>query len=191
MNALAAGPEGAGKIVGRVGDQNEQGGLRRLLQGLENGIGRLQPQPVGLVDHKDAAPAFKGFEKNLSNQISHLADLDEGPVGRVASNIEVGPLIDFATAPAVVTEIILKVPAVGRFGQEVGQGSLADSRDPCKQQRRREAALGKVLPHQVPYGGIPQKITPSHRTCPLEGKSRSDSRSLSATAGWFGFRSGP
>ena len=60
--------------LGRPPDQDQDRSGRRLLQGLEEGIGRLVVEVVGVVDDRDLATSPRRFQPEFEAEFADLAD---------------------------------------------------------------------------------------------------------------------
>ena len=99
--------------------------LRRLLQGLEEGVGSLAGEHVSFVDDVDLAPVLGGLEVDL---LAYLPDFFHAAVagGVQFDDVEVAALVDGDADGACVAGVAaLRVEAVDGLGEHAGGGGLA------------------------------------------------------------------
>ncbi|HVW35172.1 MAG TPA: hypothetical protein VHL53_21745 [Acidimicrobiia bacterium] len=79
IDPLAAGPDGRQQLVGRLRQQEEVRPGRRLLQRLQELVGRRLVHPVGLGEDDHLPLGLEGAGESLLHHVLDLVDDDEGP----------------------------------------------------------------------------------------------------------------
>ena len=94
---LASGSDRRQQRIGGIGDEDERGRVRRLLERLEDGVLRVDTHLLRLVDDDDAAAAFEGTVSRALDRLADLLDLDgAGLAGFDAEDVRVDAADDAA-----------------------------------------------------------------------------------------------
>ena len=121
----------------------------RLLQGLEEGVGRLAGEHVGFVDYVHLAAVLGGLEVDL---LPDLANFLNAPVagGVQLDDVQVAALVDGDADGALVAGVaLLWVEAVDGLGQHAGGGGLAAAPGAAEQVAVADAILHHRLPERA------------------------------------------
>ena len=148
-------------LDGRRAEQPD-GALGGLLDRLEQRVGRLVGEPVGVLDDHDLPASADRGERRRAHQLAHLVDADRELLGAGDADVGVGADRDLVAGVALTAAALLALQRgregdrgvgaarAGRPGEQPGVGHLA-----------RHGALERA---RSPGPGRPGRPRPSSRT---------------------------
>ena len=171
----AAGPDGRQQVFDGRRAEHPDHPVGRLLDRLEQGVGGLVGEPVGVFDdHHLPAPADRG-QRGAPHEVTHLVDADGEPVGAHDRDVGVGARQDGVArvAHAAPRRPLLALECGGEGDRGVG---------PARARRAREQ---EGLTHAVALGGPAQRLhhpSLAHQGAPHATRSGSPSLSVSSSS---------
>ena len=133
VEALAAGKDGRQDLLGVGCREHKLHVLRRLFEGLEQGIERRSREHVNFVNDVDLKP---GGGRSVSAGLPQLADLLDAIIAGAVDfeNVQRPALGDFLAARVGVVEIHFRsAGAIEAFGKNAGDGGFASAARAAKE----------------------------------------------------------
>ena len=170
VDLLAPGEDGVGNRLAAACQQYQQHRLRRFLQELEQGVGRLRGQGGRLLEYEHPALSLVGLQGGRALRIPHLVYADvpsRASPGRVRLTIDDlhVRVESLGYADALVAGAAWPggrfVQAVDPLGQVQGQGRLANLGRPHEYvgvgehiplQASGQQGNGRLVSHHLPHG---------------------------------------
>ena len=94
--------------------EHPHGARRRLLEGLEQGVGGALGEPVGVLDDDDPPPADRRAVGRERDEVAGLLDLDRQPLGRDDVDVGVGAVERGAALAALAAAAVAGTAAPRR-----------------------------------------------------------------------------
>ena len=135
---LAAGPHRRQELGRARGDEDEDGGARRLLQGLQEGVLAMLVERLGAVDQRHLAPRHERPEPQPPRQLPRLLGADVAPVGIAHDHQHVGVRAGrdpYALVAGAARAVRPGIRAQKLHRERVGDAALADARRPGQEVR--------------------------------------------------------
>ena len=164
---LAARDDGLELELGRGADQDQDRARRRLLQGLQEGVGRLVVHVVDVVDDGDLSLAPGGLETELGAEVADHADgqllaiLGPGDLEQVGVRARLDLHAAGTGAAGLEHGLGISLAEEG-LGELPGEGPLADALGPDEQKRVVEPPAPQVRAERLDDPFMPADRVPGH-----------------------------
>ncbi len=157
LEVLGAAPDRGGDLLGVRRRQHEDDVTGRLLQGLQERVGRCVREHVDLVDDVHLPPA-RGGERRMSDQLPHGVDAVVGR-GVELVHVEGAAAGDLHTGDAGAAGLAVDGRrAVERSGQDARRGGLAGAAWPAEEVRVGHPPVAHCALQRPHHVRLPSKL---------------------------------